>query len=98
MVEPSACVELEPAEEAESVAVAVPPEGVDERTPVPPVAEHRADDVLALLHRVGHVERVVAQAVVIARPPGREHVVADATAVQLELVHTERGHVEPAPA
>ena len=32
--------------------------------------------------------------VVVAGPPGRQHVVADATPVELELVHAERGRVQ----
>jgi hypothetical protein len=86
--------QLEPAEHSQSVAVPVASEVVDQRAAIPPVAEHRADRVLALLHDVGHVERVVAELVVVAVPARREHVVADASTVQLELVHTERGHVQ----
>ena len=51
-----------------------------------PVAQQRGD-----------VVGLVAQPVAVAGPAGREHVVADARAVELELVDAERGHVQPRP-
>ena len=86
--------QLEPAQHSESVAVAVALEVLDQRAAIPPVAEHRAQRVLTLLHDVDHVEGVVAELMVVAVPARREHVVADASTVQLEFVHTERGDVQ----
>ena len=90
-------LELQLAEERRPRAVAVPAEVLDQRAPVPPVADDPAEHVHAVAQERSHVERVVAEVMVIARPTGSERVVADALTVQLELVQTERARVQARP-
>ena len=50
---------------------------------VPAVAEQRADGVLARLEQRSHVVRLILRARVIVGELGREHVIADALAVDV---------------
>src|SRR5207244_6661671 len=63
--------------------------------PEPPVAEHRSQRVAPLSQRPCDVKRLVPETVSIARPPRGEDVVAHAGTVQLQLVDTVGGDVEP---
>ena len=86
--------QLQLAEQTQPRAVAVPAHVVDERTAEPSVAEDATDDVRPLEQQRSDVEGVVAKMMVVARPSGREHVITDALAVELELVHAERARVQ----
>ena len=65
-----------------------------EATPVPALGDGHPERVVALLHGIGDVERLVTQSMAIARPAGCEHMVADRRAIALGRVHAERRHVE----
>ncbi len=61
----------------------------------PSVAEPCADHVVAGRQVPGDVERRVPEAVLVARPPGRQCFIADAASVDLELHDAMGGHVGP---
>ncbi len=64
-------------------------------TAIPTVAEKDLEVVVALAHLVGHVVRLVAQPMLIARPTRREELVANTHTVQLRLVQPVRGDIQP---
>ena len=89
-------LDLELGQQRQPVAVDVAPAAaVAQPAAVPAVAQDGADGVAALLQQGGHVEGLVAQAVVVAGPAGRHDVVADHRAVDLGLVQAQRGDVQP---
>ena len=60
---------------------------------VPSVAEQRRDDVVAGVEQCGDVVRLILRARVVVGELGREHVVADALAVDVKLVHAQSGSI-----
>ena len=86
------------AQQAEALAVDVPPVPPREEAAVPAVAEQRADRVVAGAQLRGHVVGLVLEALAVARPARREELVAHAAAVDLELVQAVARHVRPGRA
>lgn len=88
--------DLELREQRDVRSVDVPHPAVEsDVTAVPAVGQPGADHVLAAAQRRRHIVRLIAEAVAVARPPGGEHVVTDAFAVDLELVDAVGGRVDP---
>ena len=82
-------------QERQAVSVDVAPAAPEaEPAPEPAVAQHRAYHVSPGPQQPRDVERLVPEAVAVARPPGGEHVVAHADPVELDLVHTVGGDGE----
>ena len=91
-------LDLELGQERQRVAVAGGGAPVETQpTAEPAVGQPAADRVGARHDQVGDVVGVVAQALRVRRPAGAEHVVADTSAVDLELVDATGRDVEPGP-
>src|SRR6188474_2690907 len=60
----------------------------------PSLGDRHADAVHALGQPVGHVMRLDPDAMAIARPAGRQHLVADDVAIALGLVDPERADAQ----
>ena len=61
---------------------------------VPAIAEDGADGILARLQQRGDIERLIGETVAVTRPARREHFVAGALAIDLDLVDAQRSDVE----
>ena len=62
---------------------------------VPAVAQEGGQGVVALLEQRGHVVDLVADPLAIIGPVGGKHVVADALAVDAQLVKPQRRCIQP---
>ena len=90
--------DLDLQQQRQPVAVDVAPIDAPGQVPaVPAVAELDPDGVVARLQEGRDVVRLVLQALVVARPPGREELVAHPAAVQVHLVEAVARHVGPRP-
>ncbi len=90
--------DLELGEQAEPFAVDVAQHVPLEEAAPPAVGHDRAEHVLAVGQQRGDVVRVVADPVGVARPAGRQHVIADDHPVEVDAVHAGRRDVRGAPA
>lgn len=81
-------------EESEPIAVDGAAALEAEPATEPSVTEQSADHVLALDQEVRDVVRLVTQPAVVRGPTWRQHMVTDAVAVDLRLVHAERRRVQ----
>ena len=89
-------VDLELGQQRQPIAVNVATPTVEAESPsVPTVTQDAADGVAAFTQEVRHVERLVAQAVIVTGPSRVQDVIADGIAVELHLVHTEGCHIQP---
>ena len=65
-----------------------------EVAPVPAVAEHRTDRVLSGSQQGGHIVGLILEPAMVRRPPGREKLITDSPAVELELIETEARDIQ----
>ncbi len=87
--------DLELRQQAEPLAVDVAQHVPLEEPAPPPVGDDRAEHVVAGGDQRGDVVGVVAEAVGVTRPAGRQDVVADDVPVEMDAVHPGGGHVQP---
>src|SRR6266568_69784 len=89
-------VDLELGEQCQAVTVDVAPSTAKAEPPtVPAIAEYGPDSIAAFLQKPRHIERLVAQPVVVAGPPRVQNVIANGGAIDLCFIDAQGRHVEP---
>src|SRR5207244_6949733 len=91
---PALIADFELSAQAKPPAVEIALAEEPELSAIPAVAQHRADRIVARSQERGDVIRLVLQPAAVRGPAGREELVADALAVQIDLVEAEAGDVE----
>ena len=80
-------------QQRDALAVGVATSLPGEPAAIPSISERDADRIRPSAKQVGDVVGLVLEPLVVARPTWREHLVADAAAVDLHLVQAEARHV-----
>ena len=75
----------------------MPPTIEAESPSIPAVAQHGPEGIAAFAQQTRHIERLVAQTVIVTGPSRVQDVVAGGSAVELRLVDAQRRHVQPRP-
>src|SRR2546428_3230532 len=91
---PALIADFELSAQAKPPAVEIALAEEPELSAIPPIAQHCADRIVARSHERGDVIRLVLQPPAVRGPAGREQLVADALAVEIDLVEAEAGDVE----
>src|SRR5689334_6649423 len=91
-------VDFELGEQCQAVTVDVAPSTTKAEPPtVPAIAQHGPNGVAAFLQKPRHIERLVAQPMVVAGPSGVQNAIANGGAIELRFIDAQGRHIEPRP-